>query len=80
MSKLSALSSMAGPIATNGSLIPAFLSVTPSVTSLYEGGNSVVFTVNTFAIPNNTIAYYTITQVSGTVNTCDKVVIMRGLA
>lgn len=68
MSKLAALSSMAGPVSRGGGLVATYLSVTPSVTSLYEG-TSVTFTVNTFAVPNNTVAYYTINQISGTVGT-----------
>ena len=59
---------MAGPVPRGGGLFAAYLSVTPSVVSLYEG-TSVTFVVNTFAVPNNTTAYYTITQVSGTVGT-----------
>lgn len=59
---------MAGPVSRSGGLAASFLSVTPSVTSLYEG-TAVTFTVNTFAVPNNTTAYYTINQISGTVGT-----------
>lgn len=69
MSKLSALSSMGGPVNRNSGLTPTFLAATPSVTSMYESEGSVTFTVTSFAIPNNTTVYYTINQVSGTIST-----------
>jgi hypothetical protein len=66
MSKLTALASMAGPV--SGSPVGlTFLSVVPSVTSLYEG-DTVSFTVNTIAAPDGTVMYYTINQITGTIS------------
>lgn len=67
MSKLAALSSMFGPVSRGGGFVPTYLSVTSTSTSMYEGGDSITFTIHSFAIPNGTVVYYTINQVSGTV-------------
>lgn len=67
MSKITALSSIVGPVFSSGVLSSGFVSISPSVTSIYEGEGAVTFTVQTFAFANNTTAYYQINQTGGTV-------------
>ncbi len=44
--------------------------ITPSTTSVNEG-SSVIFTINTYNVPDGTLLYWTTNTVSGTVNTSD---------
>lgn len=63
------LSSSGSGFGKNSTQLPTY-NVIPSTTSVNEG-SSVTFTINTTLVPDSTTLYYTITGVSGTVNSSD---------